>query len=158
MEAPGVEPAASQTEMACKLTHSTRSYPQFRAAGDSRGFISFHSRPRSPAWSCGTPWHPTPSARTTHAFLRRTRSRTRRWFIDHASTVDARRFTVSARSSRNVVIPQREPRRIEEWHRAWKGGCYAESISAHSVEVACRWATILGAVAARVRRLKQLAR
>ena len=49
--------------------------------------------------------------------------------------------------------------RIEEWHRAWKSsGCNAEAMAVHSVEAACRWGTSLGAVAARIERLKQLAR
>lgn len=49
--------------------------------------------------------------------------------------------------------------RIEEWHRAWKAsGCNSEGMFLHSVEAACRWGTILGAVAARIERLKQLAR
>jgi hypothetical protein len=48
---------------------------------------------------------------------------------------------------------------MEEWHRAWKAsGCNTEGMFLHSVEAACRWGTILGAVAARIERLKQLAR
>lgn len=48
--------------------------------------------------------------------------------------------------------------RIEEWHRAWKSDCNAEQIVLQSVEAVSRWGTILGAVAARIERLKLLAR
>lgn len=48
--------------------------------------------------------------------------------------------------------------RIESWHRAWKSDCNAERMELHSVEAAARWGSILGAVAARIEGLKQLAR
>lgn len=49
--------------------------------------------------------------------------------------------------------------RIEEFHKTWKSGaCNVEDTQLHSAERVIRWATILSAVAARVERLKRLAR
>ena len=49
--------------------------------------------------------------------------------------------------------------RIEECHRTWKrGDCNVESTQLRSVDAVHRWAIILGAVAARIERLKRLAR
>lgn len=60
----------------------------------------------------------------------------------------------AARVVKNYVLRWR----VEEWHRAWKSDCNAEKMRLHSVEATARWGTILGAVAARIERLKQLAR
>ena len=49
--------------------------------------------------------------------------------------------------------------RIEEVHRTWKrGGCHVESTQLHSEDAVKKWATLLFIVAARVERLKTLAR
>ncbi|GAC1569095.1 MAG: IS4-like element ISLpn5 family transposase [Polyangiales bacterium] len=49
--------------------------------------------------------------------------------------------------------------RIEEFHRTWKSGaCRVEDMQLRSVETATIWATILAANAARIERLKYLAR
>lgn len=49
--------------------------------------------------------------------------------------------------------------RIEEFHKTWKSGaCNVEHLQLRSVAAATRWATVLAAVAARIERLKQLAR
>ncbi len=49
--------------------------------------------------------------------------------------------------------------RVEECHRTWKSGeCDIESTQLQSFEAVRRWAIILGAVAARIERLKGLAR
>lgn len=49
--------------------------------------------------------------------------------------------------------------RIEEVHRTWKsGGCHVEATQLHSEAAVAKWATLLFTVAARVERLKTLAR
>jgi hypothetical protein len=49
--------------------------------------------------------------------------------------------------------------RIEEVHRTWKtGGCHVEATQLHSEAAVTKWATLLFAVAARIERLKTLAR
>jgi hypothetical protein len=49
--------------------------------------------------------------------------------------------------------------RIEEMHRTWKSGvCGAEDMQLRSVDAVTKWASMLGAVAARAERLKQLSR
>ena len=49
--------------------------------------------------------------------------------------------------------------RIEDPHKTWKSGaCRVEETQLHRVEHATKWATLLAAVAARVERLKHLAR
>ncbi len=49
--------------------------------------------------------------------------------------------------------------RIEELHKTWKtGACNVESTQLHSSERVVCWATLLIAVAARIERLKRLAR
>lgn len=49
--------------------------------------------------------------------------------------------------------------RIEEFHKTWKSGaCNVEDTQLHSAERVMRWATLLSAVAARVEKLKRLAR
>jgi hypothetical protein len=49
--------------------------------------------------------------------------------------------------------------RVEDFHRTWKsGGCNVEDSQLRSPEAFRRWATLLAAVAARVERLKHLAR
>lgn len=49
--------------------------------------------------------------------------------------------------------------RIEELHKTWKtGACNVESAQLHTSERVVRWATLLIAVAARIERLKRLAR
>jgi len=49
--------------------------------------------------------------------------------------------------------------RIEEYYKTWKtGACDVEDCQLHSTEHVQRWATILSAVAARIERLKYLAR
>lgn len=63
-------------------------------------------------------------------------------------------LTDAARVVGNYVLRWR----IESWHRAWKSDCNAERMELHSVEAVARWGSILGAVAARIERLKQLAR
>ncbi|MGZ3452104.1 MAG: IS4 family transposase [Polyangiales bacterium] len=58
-----------------------------------------------------------------------------------------------------VVASYRARWRIEEFHRAWKAGaCDLESTQLRSREAIAKWATILGAVAARAERLKHLSR
>jgi hypothetical protein len=48
---------------------------------------------------------------------------------------------------------------IEDFHRAWKGGhCNVEETQLHTRDRVIRWATMLAVVAARVERLKHLAR
>jgi hypothetical protein len=70
------------------------------------------------------------------------------------SNVPALTLEEAARVVGNYVLRWR----IEEWHRSWKSSCLVEEMAVHSVEAACRWGTILGAVAARIERLKLLAR
>lgn len=49
--------------------------------------------------------------------------------------------------------------RIEEVHRTWKnGGCHVEASQLHSEAAVTKWATLLFSVAARIERLKTLAR
>ncbi len=49
--------------------------------------------------------------------------------------------------------------RIEDFHRTWKTGrCHVESSQLRSPKAFLRWATLLAAVAARIERLKHLAR
>lgn len=49
--------------------------------------------------------------------------------------------------------------RIEEMHRTWKSGtCRVEDMQLRTPDAAIKWATMLGAVATRVERLKHLAR
>ena len=49
--------------------------------------------------------------------------------------------------------------RVEECHRTWKrGDCDVEATQLRSFDAVQRWATILGAVATRIERLKRLAR
>jgi len=49
--------------------------------------------------------------------------------------------------------------RIEDFHRTWKTGrCNVEAMQLRSTAAATKWATILAAVAARIERLKHLAR
>jgi hypothetical protein len=49
--------------------------------------------------------------------------------------------------------------RIEDFHRTWKsGGCCVEDTQLRSKEAVKTWATMLGAVAVRIERLKHLAR
>jgi hypothetical protein len=58
-----------------------------------------------------------------------------------------------------IVASYRARWRIEEFHRAWKaGGCDLEATRLRSREAITKWATILGAVAARAERLKYLSR
>ncbi len=49
--------------------------------------------------------------------------------------------------------------RVEECHKTWKSdGCNVEKTQLRSASAVMKWATILAAVAARIERLKQLAR
>jgi hypothetical protein len=49
--------------------------------------------------------------------------------------------------------------RVEEFHRAWKsGGCNVEASQLRSRKALVKWATLLASVAARIERLKRLAR
>jgi hypothetical protein len=49
--------------------------------------------------------------------------------------------------------------RIEDFHKTWKSGaCNVEDMRLHGAEQATKWATVLAAVAARIERLKHLAR
>jgi hypothetical protein len=49
--------------------------------------------------------------------------------------------------------------RIEDFHKTWKSGhCNVEGLLLRSTEAAKTWATLLGSVAARIERLKHLAR
>lgn len=70
------------------------------------------------------------------------------------TTEPARDLSEAARIVNHYVLRWR----IESWHRAWKSDCNAERMELHSVEAVARWGSILGAVAARIERLKQLAR
>jgi hypothetical protein len=59
----------------------------------------------------------------------------------------------------DVIRSYRLRWRIEEFHRAWKTGrCNVEAIQLRSLEGVRKLATLLGAVAARAERLKQLSR
>jgi hypothetical protein len=58
-----------------------------------------------------------------------------------------------------IVFGYSQRWRIEDFHRSWKSGtCRVEEMQLRSVDSAIKWATILAAVAARVERLKLLAR
>ena len=58
-----------------------------------------------------------------------------------------------------AVASYRARWRIEDFHRAWKAGaCDVEATQLRSREAITKWATILGAVAARAERLKHLSR
>jgi hypothetical protein len=48
--------------------------------------------------------------------------------------------------------------RIEEFHRAWKSQCHVEDSQLHELPAIQRWATLLGATAMRIERMKYLAR
>jgi hypothetical protein len=49
--------------------------------------------------------------------------------------------------------------RIEDFHRIWKSGrCDVEAMQLRSAAAAMKWATVLAAVAARIERIKHLAR
>lgn len=62
-------------------------------------------------------------------------------------------------SACDVVLGYSHRWRIEDFHRAWKSGaCRVEATQLHSARAVSIWATILAAVAARVERLKLLAR
>jgi hypothetical protein len=59
----------------------------------------------------------------------------------------------------DVIVGYSMRWRIEELHRTWKSGaCSVEDNQLRSASAAIKWATILMAVAARIERIKQLAR
>jgi len=58
-----------------------------------------------------------------------------------------------------VVASYRARWRVEEYHRAWKAGaCDAEATQLRSFEAIVKWFTLLGTVASRAERIKQLSR
>jgi hypothetical protein len=62
-------------------------------------------------------------------------------------------------TARKIIDAYRARWRIEEFHRTWKRGeCNVESAQLRSADAVVKWATILAAVAARIERLKYLAR
>jgi hypothetical protein len=65
----------------------------------------------------------------------------------------------SAEEGRRIVEAYRTRWRIEEFHRTWKQGhCNVEDTQLRSPDAVAKWAIILGAVAARVERLKYTSR
>ena len=65
----------------------------------------------------------------------------------------------SAERAQEVIESYRTRWRVEEFHRTWKkGDCNVEDAQLGSIEALKRWAIILAAVAARIERLKYLAR
>jgi hypothetical protein len=61
--------------------------------------------------------------------------------------------------AREVIAGYAARWRIEECHKTWKSdGCNVEKTQLRSASAVMKWATILAAVAARIERLKQLAR
>ena len=65
----------------------------------------------------------------------------------------------SADQCRAIVQAYRTRWRIEEFHRTWKQGhCNVEDAQLRSPDAVAKWAIILGAVAARIERLKYLSR
>jgi hypothetical protein len=63
------------------------------------------------------------------------------------------------RSAREVIGGYAMRWRIEEFHKTWKTGvCGVENTQLRRKEAVIKWATILATVAARIERLKQLAR
>lgn len=66
---------------------------------------------------------------------------------------------LSLEHAQGVIESYRARWRIEEFHRTWKqGDCNVEDAQLRSEEAVIRWATLLSAVAARIERLKYLAR
>ena len=65
----------------------------------------------------------------------------------------------SAEDGRRIVEAYRTRWRIEEFHRTWKQGhCNVEDTQLRSPDAVAKWAIILGAVAARIERLKYASR
>lgn len=65
----------------------------------------------------------------------------------------------SADQCRRIVQAYRTRWRIEEFHRTWKQGhCNVEDAQLRSPDAVAKWALILGAVAARIERLKYVSR
>jgi len=65
----------------------------------------------------------------------------------------------SAEEGRRIVEAYRTRWRIEEFHRTWKQGhCNVEDAQLRSTDAIAKWAIILGAVAARIERLKYASR
>lgn len=65
----------------------------------------------------------------------------------------------NARDAQQVVEGYSQRWKVEEFHRCWKSGaCQLQNSQLRSMATLKRWATILAAVAARIERLKQLAR
>ena len=61
--------------------------------------------------------------------------------------------------AREVITGYAARWRVEECHKTWKSdGCNVEETQLRSAEAVMKWATILAAVAARIERLKRLAR
>lgn len=72
------------------------------------------------------------------------------WTRETAAT-----FEAAARVVRTYALRWR----IEDFHKTWKSGaCDVERMHLYRVERAAKWATVLAAVAARIERMKQLAR
>ncbi len=66
---------------------------------------------------------------------------------------------VTCEDAQVVIYGYAQRWRVEECHRTWKGGeCDVESSGLRSFAALQRWATILAPVAARIERLKRLAR
>ena len=65
----------------------------------------------------------------------------------------------SAEHAQKILESYRTRWRVEEFHRTWKKGeCRVEDAQLGSVEALQKWAIVLAAVAARIERLKYLAR
>lgn len=66
---------------------------------------------------------------------------------------------LSVEHAQKILESYRTRWRVEEFHRTWKQGeCRVEDAQLGSVEALQKWATVLAAVAARIERLKYLAR
>lgn len=66
---------------------------------------------------------------------------------------------VSSEHAQAVIDSYRARWRIEEFHRTWKQGeCNVEDAQLRSIDAVKKWATILGAVAMRIERLKYFSR
>lgn len=81
----------------------------------------------------------------------------------HADKVEWTLYTnmpvFSAEHAQKILESYRTRWRVEEFHRTWKKGeCRVEDAQLGSVEALQKWAIVLAAVAARIERLKYLAR
>lgn len=69
------------------------------------------------------------------------------------------RNVASVEQAREVIAGYATRWRVEECHKTWKSdGCRVEESQLRSADAVMKWATILAAIAARIERLKRLAR